>query len=227
MQYELDREKDKAGEPHIADMTRAAITRLSQDQDGYILMVEGGRIDHGHHGGNAIRALEDAMAFDLAIATALEMTNPEETLIIVTADHSHTLTISGYAQRGNPILGKADVGLGLIGIANMAKDSLGLPYTTLGYMNGPGWTGNGRREFVPSTEGYTTAVPFAGQRPDLTEVDTTNPNYLQEAAIPTVGAETHAGEEVAIYAHGPRSYLFKGTMEQNAIYHVMRNALRF
>ncbi|MFM1885784.1 MAG: hypothetical protein RL026_941 [Pseudomonadota bacterium] len=227
MKYEADRATDAGGEPSVADMTRKAIQMLSKNRRGYYLMVEGGRIDHAHHAGNAYRALTDTIALAEAVKVAREMTKDEDTLIIVTADHSHTMTIAGYPSRGNPILGKADVGLGLIGIANMAKDSLGLPYTTLGYMNGPGWTGNGRREYVPATEGYTTAVPFVGQRPDLTDVDTTNPNYLQEAAIPTVGAETHAGEEVAIYAHGPRSYLFKGTMEQNAIYHVMRNALRF
>ena len=64
-------------------------------------------------------------------------------------------------------------------------------------------------KFNPATELYTAEIPFAGKRPDLTNVDTTNPNYLQESAIPTVGAETHAGEEVAIYANGPRSYLVR------------------
>jgi alkaline phosphatase len=95
------------------------------------------------------------------------------------------------------------------------------------FMNGPGgWTGKGsRREFDSTTEFHTAEVPFSGQRPDLTNVDTSNPNYLQEAAISTVAAETHVGEDVAIYANGPRSYLARGTLEQNAIYHVMANAL--
>jgi len=227
VKYEADRANDPAGEPSIADMTRKAIEMLKQNPKGFYLMVEGGRIDHAHHAGNAYRALTDTIAMAEAVKVAREMTDDEDTLIIVTADHSHTLSIAGYPSRGNPILGKADTGLGLLGVSPVATDSLGLPYTTLGYLNGPGgWTGNGsRREFNPATELYTAEIPFAGKRPDLTNVDTTNPNYLQESAIPTVGAETHAGEEVAIYANGPRSYLVRGTLEQNAIYHVMADAL--
>lgn len=227
VKYEADRANDAAGEPSIAEMTRKAIEMLRKNRKGYYLMVEGGRIDHAHHAGNAYRALTDTIAMAEAVKVAREMTDDEDTLIIVTADHSHTLTIAGYPSRGNPILGKTDAGLGLI---PFSTDSLGLPYTTLGYMNGPGgWTGNGsRREFNPATEGYTAEIPFAntgGKRPDLSNVDTTAPNYLQESAIPTLGAETHAGEEVAIYADGPRSYLVRGTLEQNAIYHVMADAL--
>ena len=227
VKYEADRANDAAGEPSIAEMTRKAIEMLRKNRKGYYLMVEGGRIDHAHHAGNAYRALTDTIAMAEAVKVAREMTNDEDTLIIVTADHSHTLTIAGYPSRGNPILGKTDAGLGLI---PFSTDSLGLPYTTLGYMNGPGGcTGNGsRREFNPATEGYTAEIPFAntgGKRPDLSNVDTTAPNYLQESAIPTLGAETHAGEEVAIYADGPRSYLVRGTLEQNAIYHVMADAL--
>ncbi len=227
VKYEADRANDTAGEPSVAEMTRKAIEMLQKNPKGFYLMVEGGRIDHAHHAGNAYRALTDTIALAEAVKVAREMTDDEDTLIIVTADHSHTLSIAGYPSRGNPILGKADTGLGLLGVSPVATDSLGLPYTTLGYLNGPGgWTGNGsRRELNPATELYTAEIPFTGKRPDLTSVDTTNPNYLQESAIPTLGAETHAGEDVAIYANGPRSYLVRGTLEQNAIYHVMASAL--
>ena len=54
-------------------------------------MVEGGRIDHAHHAGNAYRALTDTIALAEAVKVAREMTDDEDTLIIVTADHSHTL----------------------------------------------------------------------------------------------------------------------------------------
>ncbi len=214
MQYELDREKDTAGEPHIADMTRAAITRLSQDEDGYVLMVEGGRIDHAHHGGNAIRALEDAMAFDAAIATALEMTNPEETLIIVTADHSHTLTIAGYAQRNNPILGISASGIGGEGGSAGAD---GLAYTTLGYANGPGAC----RENGKDADGKPV---FDCTRQDLTGVDTLAPDFRQPALVPMY-SETHGGEDVAALASGPGANLVTGVIEQNELFHVMGRAL--
>ena len=62
-------------------------------------MVEGGRIDHALHGTNAKRALEDTVAFDNAIKTALAKVDLTNTLIVVTADHDHTMTINGYSAK--------------------------------------------------------------------------------------------------------------------------------
>ncbi|MEM7290836.1 MAG: alkaline phosphatase, partial [Pseudomonadota bacterium] len=64
MEYEADREADAAGEPSIAEMTGKAIDILSKDEDGFALLVEAGRIDHGHHAGNSYRALMDMVAFN-------------------------------------------------------------------------------------------------------------------------------------------------------------------
>ena len=206
MEYELDRADDPSGEPSIADLTRAAITRLSQNTDGYVLLVEGGRIDHAHHAGNAARALEETDQFDQAIAAALDMTNADDTLIIVTADHSHTLTISGYARRGNPILGLSSTSLD--GTPDKAVD--GKPYTTLGYMNGPGAC-------------RATADGLDCTRQDLTDVDTADKDFLQQSAYP-MWSETHGGDDVAILATGPGSELISGVMEQNEIFQVMGRA---
>ncbi|WP_272990111.1 alkaline phosphatase, partial [Spongiibacter tropicus] len=106
MQYEADRNNDIAGEPSLRDMTAKAIQILDNNPEGFFMMVESGRIDHAHHAGNAYGALTDAIELSEAVAKAVELTNPEETLIIVTADHSHVFTIAGYPKRGNPILGK-------------------------------------------------------------------------------------------------------------------------
>ncbi len=106
MQYEHDRKDDGAGEPSIAEMTRAAITRLASNPNGYVLLVEGGRIDHAHHDGNAYRALTDTIAMSEAVEVANQLTSADDTLILVTADHAHTLSFVGYPPRGNPILGK-------------------------------------------------------------------------------------------------------------------------
>ena len=65
----------------------------------------GGRIDHAHHETKAAKALEETLAFEDAVIKALELTDDKETLIIVTADHSHVFTIGGYTDRGNDILG--------------------------------------------------------------------------------------------------------------------------
>jgi alkaline phosphatase len=211
MEYEANRAKDKAGEPSLAEMTKVAIERLQQDEDGFVLMIEGGRIDHAHHEGSAYRALEDVIAFDAAIKTALEMTKREDTLVVATADHSHTFTISGYPKRNNPILGLA---VDVDGKVMVGAD--GKPYTTLGYANGPGAV------FPSLVEGKTEAEA-AGPRPDLSKVDTAAPDFLQQSLVP-LSSETHAGEDVAIYANGPMAHLFSGTVEQNYVYHVLTHA---
>lgn len=221
MRYEADRAQDIAGEPSLAEMTTKAIQLLKKNKKGFYLMIEAGRIDHAHHAGNAYRALTDAIALSEAVKAAVAMTNPRDTLIVVTADHSHVFTIAGYPDRGNPILGKTVID-GVV-----AKDSLGLPYTTLSYANGPGFTGGLlRREFNGTTE-LNVPAKYEGTaaRPDLSAVDTTNPTYMQEATVP-MSSETHAGEDVGIYAQGPNAHLFRGVQEQHVIYHIMSDALR-
>jgi alkaline phosphatase len=198
MQFEADRSGDPGGEPSLAEMTAFAIRKLQNNPKGFFLMVEGGRIDHAHHGGNAHRALVDTVAMADAVTVALELANPAETLILVTADHSHTLTISGYPARGNPILGTVVPPAG-----EDATDAEGRPYTTLGYANGPGYNSTFQ---------------------DLTEVDTTALNYRQVAAVP-MAAETHGGEDVAAYAIGPGAHQVRGVMEQNELFFVMQRVL--
>jgi alkaline phosphatase len=51
--------------------------------------------------------MHEAMSLDLAVETALKMTNREDTLIIVTADHGHTMEMTGYQTRGSDVRGKS------------------------------------------------------------------------------------------------------------------------
>jgi alkaline phosphatase len=211
MNYETDRAADKAGEPALAEMTGKAIQILSRNKDGYFLMVEGGRIDHAHHGGNAARALKDTQAFSEAVATATAMTNPKDTLIIVTADHGHTMSMAGYPRKGNPILGLVSASLE----DSSARDGYALAadgkaYTTLGYANGPGAILAGQKK--------------AGERPEPRPEETADVNYRQQSAIPS-GSETHGGQDVVIYATGPHAYLFGGVVEQSYVFHVIDAAL--
>lgn len=223
LNYDYDRRFGKIDEPSLAEMTRSAIRVLKKNPNGFFLMVEGGRIDHAHHSGNAYRALTDTVAFSDAIRAATELTSERDTLIIVTADHAHTMSFVGYPQRGNPILGKVfgksteDAPPGLV------KDLLGKPYTTLVYANGPGYTGKsgqqptGSKNFPHNPGG--NFEPATG-RPDLTEVDTEHPNFMQEALVPS-NAETHGGDDVGIWARGPGSNAVRGSLEQNVIFHLL------
>lgn len=224
MHFEHDRSDDAAGEPSLARMTRAAIRRLQDDADGYVLLVEGGRIDHAHHAGNAYRALTDTIALSDAVQVAREMTSASDTLILVTADHSHTLSFVGYPMRGNPILGKVRT-TDDHGQPQLTRDALGLPYTTLSYSNGPGYTGASKRQPAGPKQFPHRASDYqpATGRPDLTHVDTTAPDYLQEALVPR-GSESHGGDDVGIWARGPGSRAVRGSVEQNAIFHFLVQA---
>ena len=225
MNYERDRGNDRGGEPSLSEMTGAAISVLKRNPKGFLLIVESGRIDHAHHAGNAWRALSETVSLSDAVRVATKATSVDDTLILVTADHSHTLSFVGYARRGNPILGKVVGGSSEDHGGDFAKDALGLPFTTLTYANGPGYSGateqqpQGSKRFPAKV---SKAQPSSG-RPDLTQVDTTDPDYLQESTLP-LGSETHGGDDVGIWARGPGSEAVRGSLEQNVIFHLMVQA---
>ena len=200
MEYEHDREKDKGGEPSLAQMAEKAIDILSRNPEGYVLMIEGGRVDHGSHASNAYRTLSDAVALNEAVKTVLRKVDLNETLIVVTGDHSHTLTIAGYARRGNPILG---ISIGTDGKPILGTD--GKPYTTIGFANGPGASKEPR------------------ERPTVTMEEAMDPDYIQQSLVP-LASESHGGADLGIYAVGPWSHLFQGTVEENYTFHVMNYA---
>lgn len=200
MQYESDRTaSDTPGEPSIAEMTEKAIKILQKNPKGYFLLVEGGRIDHAHHDGSAYNALHEAVAFNKAVQTANDIVQKDDTLITVTADHSHVFTIGGYTKRGNPVLG---VQVNVDG--KEANDSFGKAYTALGYFDGPGG--------------------LNGSRPDMRGVKTDAKDFLQQATV-LLDYESHASEDVGVYADGPGAYLFHGVVEQPYVFHVMDHAL--
>lgn len=207
MEYESNRAGDTGGEPSLAEMTKKAIEILSRNKNGYFLMVEGGRIDHAHHAGNAANALKETQAFSKAVATARAMTSEKDTLIIATADHGHTLAFQGYPAKGSNILGLASTVEGGKNSVALAAD--GKPYTTLVYANGPGSVFRG---------------DVKNGRPAPTAEEVADPNYRQQSLIPG-DYETHGGQDVTIYASGPRAYLFGGVVEQNYIFHVIDDAL--
>lgn len=207
-------EHDRTDEPSLDEMTKTAIQYLSHNTEGYFLLVEGGRVDHALHGGNAYRAMVDGVVFDDAVASALAMTDPNDTLIVVTADHSHAMQFNGYCGRGSPIQGlchKIDNnGEKYLDEPATAED--GKAYTAIGFLNGKG-----------SIVTKQADGSYFGTRPTVTQEIAMDPDYIQQAMLPR-SSETHAPEDVAIYAQGPWAHLFDGTVEQSYIYHVMRHA---
>ena len=176
-------------------------------------MVEGGRIDHALHATNARRALQDTVAFDDAIALALqkmEVVDPglKNTLVVVTADHDHTLQMNGYAQR----TGRTEPGKpGVLGVVknyvdgSEATDVDGNNYTILGFGNGPN---------RPATRTSVDAATLE------------NPDYLQETVVPMSG-ETHGGADVFLGAQGMGAENFVGTLVNDEVYGLIRKSVGF
>ncbi|WP_264875757.1 alkaline phosphatase [Vibrio agarivorans] len=223
MSYEVDRDDEL--EPSLSEMTEAALELLSNNRrsqdNGFFLSVSASRIAHGHQAGNAARALTETISLSEAVEatrTYLEQEGLlEETLILVAADHSYTLSIAGYPKRGNPILGISEVydGQGLDGIVDTID---GPGYTTLGYANGPG-------AFVSRDNSGDRKDPSLDLPPNdnFDPMDPAVINYLQQATV-ALDESTSAGEDVPVFAIGPRSYLVRGTSEQNSVFHVINLA---
>ncbi|XP_068141962.1 membrane-bound alkaline phosphatase [Drosophila tropicalis] len=197
--YHGDRQRShlEYAEPSLSDMTEAALKVLSRNEEGYFLFVESGRIDMAHHATLAHKALEDTQEFARAIELARDLTNEEDTLIVVTSDHSHTMSINGYPYRRQNIYETAP---------NLADDEL--PFTILSYANGPGF-------------GQTYNEQIG--RLDLSHVNTENVDFEFQATVP-LSSETHGGEDVAVFASGPKEHLFSGNYEQSTIPALMAHA---
>ncbi|KAL0275007.1 UNVERIFIED_CONTAM: hypothetical protein PYX00_002999 [Menopon gallinae] len=189
MEYHLE---EKTNEPTLEEMTVAAIKHLQKNPRGYFLFVEGGKIDLAHHENMARKALDETVEFSKAVAAAVRASDERDTLIVVTADHAHVMTMNGYPRRGNDILG----------LAGEAPD--GLPYSTLSYANGPG----------------SIRPDGSNRRQNLRQFNLYDKSFKYPSMVP-LPIETHGGDDVVVYARGPWSHLFSGAYEQNFIPHAV------
>lgn len=215
MNYERDR--NPSTEPSLSDMALKALSILQKNPNGFYLMVEGGRIDQAEHGTNMARALADTIAFDDAIRNVMaqvETFDPglKNTLIVVTADHDHTLVMNGYARRTGPTTPGNPGILGLVHnvvTGALENDADGRPYTNLGFGNGENRV-SGNRNSVTALDETTTA----------------GLEYHQEAAVRTgAGGETHGGTDVPLMATGAGAEAFHGFLTNTEVFPIVRMAL--
>lgn len=202
MQYETDRVAQGNDEPSLTEMTRFALEHFLKFNQGFFLLVEGGRIDHGHHETRPRYALDEFVQFDDTIGMTKRFLKDKnllnETLLVVTADHSHVFTFGAYSSRGSNILGFGS--LEQFNVSDVDK----LPINIIAYGNGPNFQSIRNESYLYS-------------------LNTNSTKYLAPTALP-MKSETHGGEDVPVYAHGPWSHLFIGTMEQHTIAHKMAYA---
>jgi len=135
-----------------------------------------------------------------AVERARQLVNIDDTLIVVTADHSHALSLIGYPYRNESITGK---------FYRYEQDNetagavLDGPATLLVYANGP-------------SSALLVSNGVNNVRQDLNNVDTEDIEFMPPAFMPSKD-ETHGGEDVAVYAIGPYSHLFTGTIDNTFI----------
>lgn len=154
-----------ANEPSLAAMTSKAIGLL-ENRKGFFLQVEGASIDKQDHASNACGQIGETVAFDQAIGVALDYQRRHpDTLIVVTADHSHTSQIVSEDAGGSGVPTGYSTNL-------LTKDgqAMSLTYGTAGY-GGPG----AAPVAVPPSQQHTGAVvPVWGSGPGSLEILGTN-----------------------------------------------------
>ncbi|MFJ2989352.1 alkaline phosphatase [Collimonas sp. NPDC087041] len=211
MTYDLDR--DAAKEPSLAQMTAKSIDLLNNKKSGFFLMVEGGRIDHALHATNARRALQETVAFDDAIKVALDkmqQVDPglKNTLIVVTADHDHSILLNGYAKRTGKTTASEPGVLGLVKnvlTGQPERDINNNPYTVIGFGNGPN---------------------HLATRGALSDMQVADKDYMQEAVVPTeAGGETHGGTNVFIGAQGLGAENIRGVLDNTEVFGLVKKAV--
>ncbi|WP_342714805.1 alkaline phosphatase [Bacillus paramycoides] len=89
--FDMDREATNPKQPTLSQMTEKAIQVLSKDKDGFFLFVEGSKPDWAAHVNDPIGMISDVLAFDNAVAEALEFAKKDgNTMLIAVADHGNS-----------------------------------------------------------------------------------------------------------------------------------------
>jgi alkaline phosphatase len=217
--FEVERALSGEGLPDLAELTSLAIRHLERHPGGYLLLVEGGRIDHALHGNLGRLALEETLALDAAVAEALRRPG-DDTLVLVTADHGHPLAIVGYALVDDPVLGLAREGAGIEsldedvdGKPDLARARDGKGMTTILFANGPGHGAEGAEGATSPREDPIALGEHVG-----------DPRYRQESAVP-LSYSTHEGSDVMASAVGPGSEAVAGFLDQTELFEILRRAL--
>ncbi|KAK5967315.1 Alkaline phosphatase [Trichostrongylus colubriformis] len=188
--------ENKKAVPRLREMTEKAIEALQQDDDGFFLMVEGGLIDMAEHDNWMHLAFSEVYEFEEAIRAAREMTNPSETLIIVTADHGHALTLPGYLPVEKSLFESSKVARS----DENAIEEVDSWVPSMFFATGPGY----KKGF----EAHTST-------------NTEQPFYRQPSAVPTKYGH-HGGEDVGIWADGPFSELFSSSLENTEVAYIVK-----
>ncbi|MEY9782893.1 alkaline phosphatase [Sinorhizobium fredii] len=238
MDVALDREFLKKGtvekfpnQPGLKDMTKVALDQLSKNPEGFFLMVEGASVDKMSHPMDWDRSLIETIEFDQVVGMAREFAKAHpDTLIVVTGDHTHGVSIIGTIDDEKP--------------GTEMREKVGV-YADAGFPNYEDKDGDG---FPDKVDVSRRLAMFANNYPDYYETFrpkmdgpfepaienekkeyVANPAYkdvpgavLREGNLPrNADTAVHAVDDVVLQAAGPGAEEFKGYMEESDVYRVL------
>ncbi len=222
-------------QPNLVEMTAKAIDVLSKNENGFFLMAEGASIDKQLHTMDWQRAIYDAIELDQAVAYAKNWAkeNGDDTLIVVVADHSHGVSITGtYSEEGDNVGREAVRTYGEAGWPNFVDENGdGFPddpdpsiTLAMQYANFPDHYENYRfmkKPIVPALSDSDGKV-FANEARKGSEgarlIEGNLPQYKETQ-------EVHSGDDVILMAGGPGSEYFRGVMDNTEVFYGIIQAL--
>lgn len=198
-------------QPNIAEMTETAIDVLSQDKDGFFLMVEGSQIDWAGHANDPVWAMTDVEAFEKAVEVALNFAKEDgKTLVVVAGDH----------ETGGMTVGTR-------GSSTAEPDKLKGVSATGDFMaNEINEDRSNVKEVVEKHTGFTLTESEVKSIQDAKNVANAINSLLSKKASVGWTSEGHTGVDIPVYAYGPQSYNFVGLLENTDLPKLMAEAMK-
>jgi len=223
--------KDFMDQPTLWEMTEVAIEVLDNNDEGFFLMVEAGSIDKQLHPLDWERAVLEAIEMDKAIGVAMQYAAEHgDTLLVVTADHAHSMSITGTYWEGDGKSGKdavrtyADAGFPTY----VDADGDGFPdemdverKLAVHFANHPDYYEDYKMDPVPTTP---NASGKANPAKLLDPNDPDKDRFLQVGPI-NGSTGVHTVEDVPLMAHGTGSQYFNGVLDNTEVFFAIANAM--
>lgn len=239
MNFYIDRQHTRKPEvlgewddqPTLVEMTEAALTTLEGSRNGFFLVVEGASIDKMSHVMDGPRAVYETIEFDQAIGAAKKWAEGRnDTLIVVTADHNHAMSVVGTHDRRE---GAGRAGNGVYGDATyptyVDSDGDGFPddpspdvQLFFGWSNHPDHTDDFEHNDTWSLPAMLDQSGRAVDNPDHdpgAELQTGNLPFGETTCV-------HCVDDVSIVASGPGAERFNAVLDNTEVFFAMMDALR-
>jgi alkaline phosphatase len=206
---ELDRES--TDEPSLKEMTSAAIDVLSNDKDGFFLMVEGSQIDWAGHANDAAWAMKDAEAFEDAVEAALDFAKKDKkTLVVIAGDHdTGGMSVGGYGKSGaNLEILKTVTATGDFMAAQINEEQSNIQEVLLHYAG------------ISLTDAEINQIEQASN--PAFEIN----SIISKHALVGWTHTGHTGTDIPVYAYGPQAHKFAGLIENTDFPKLMAEAMK-